>query len=70
PSKVNAGSGPKNTEGIQDNVASETNTTVNSPSESVIQAPEVEGAEEGGLVGEGDAASEQVQVEDSAESAS
>ncbi|MCI89199.1 hypothetical protein A2U01_0110487, partial [Trifolium medium] len=43
---------------------------VNSPSESVIQAPEAEGAEEEGFVGEGDAAGEQVQVEDFAESAS
>ncbi|MCI49675.1 hypothetical protein A2U01_0070919, partial [Trifolium medium] len=40
-SEANAGSGPKNTEGIQDNVASETNTDVNSPSESVNTAPEV-----------------------------
>ncbi|MCI96974.1 hypothetical protein A2U01_0118274, partial [Trifolium medium] len=51
PSKANVDSGPKNTKGIQDNVASETNTAVNSSSESVIQAPEAEGAEEGGLVG-------------------
>ncbi|MCI96353.1 hypothetical protein A2U01_0117653, partial [Trifolium medium] len=34
PSKANAGFDPNNTEGVQDNVASETNTAVNSPSES------------------------------------
>ncbi|MCI83142.1 hypothetical protein A2U01_0104417, partial [Trifolium medium] len=60
PSKANAGSssGSLNTEGIQGNVASETNTSVNSPSESVIQTSEAKDAEEGGLVGEGDAAGE------------
>ncbi|MCI52635.1 hypothetical protein A2U01_0073881 [Trifolium medium] len=56
--------------GYRDNVASETNTAINSLSKSVIQAPEAEGAKEGGLVGEGDAAGEQVQVEDAAENAS
>ncbi|MCI60010.1 hypothetical protein A2U01_0081265 [Trifolium medium] len=39
-SEDNVGSSPKNIEGLQDNVASEINTAVNSPSESVNTAPE------------------------------